>query len=100
MGDGTAWYKAKPTSQAVTNSEYTDASLNTGAYWYYWLRDSYAAYSYYGRYVNTTGTVGGDSAYYGLGGVRPACILSSSSMTLDESSGADESEAYTILSFN
>ena len=88
------------TLQARNQSNYASDPANDTTAWYYWIRDAYAANSSGGRHVNTNGAVDSSNVYLGYEGVRPACILSSSSMTLDESSGADESEAYTILSFN
>ncbi|OGO83171.1 MAG: hypothetical protein A2Y18_07875, partial [Clostridiales bacterium GWD2_32_19] len=99
LGDGVAWTKAYPTSEAVTQSTaggYTDAGLNTGAYWYYWLRESYAPYSYSVRVVFADGLVFNNGAYGGTRGVRPALFLSPSGMTLDGASGASVGEANTI----
>ncbi|HAN09997.1 MAG TPA: hypothetical protein DCP90_05205 [Clostridiales bacterium] len=94
-----AWTKAYPTGQAVTQSAtggYTNAGLNTGAYWYYWLRDSYAPGSCHVRLVSEVGTVDVSVAYIGYRGVRPALFLSPSGMTLDGASGASVGEANTI----
>ena len=99
LGDGVTWTKAYPTGQAVTQSTaggYTDAGLNTGAYWYYWLRDSYASNSCNVRYVYTDGVVDYYYPYISIFGVRPALFLSPSGMTLDGASGASEGEANTI----
>jgi len=99
LGDGVAWTKAYPTSEAVTQSTaggYTDVGLNTGAYGYYWLRDSYALNSYYVRYVFASGEVNCNYVYIGNNGVRPALFLSPSGMTLDGASGASAGDAYTI----
>lgn len=38
---------------------------------------AYASYSYNSRHVNTGGTLSNGNAYYGSGGVRPACYLKS-----------------------
>lgn len=75
---GRGWeYKAKPTSQAVTKSEYTSSSLNTGNFWHYWLRDSYASNSSNVRYVDSSGSVNSRHASSHYVGVRPALNLKS-----------------------
>jgi hypothetical protein len=66
---------AYPTADAVANSDYTSSSLNVNAAWYWWLRTPYASHSYDVRYVNTSGALNNDGAYYGRGGLRPACNL-------------------------
>lgn len=74
---------AYPTAQCVSNSTYTNSSLNTSAAWYYWLRTPYFGYSCYVRLVNSSGALYNSHAYYGNRGVRPLCNLSSSILVSD-----------------
>lgn len=74
---------AYPTAQAVSNSDYTSASFNTGAPWYWWLRTPYVSYSYIVRYVSTSGAVNYYDAYNGYWGVRPLCNLLSEILVSD-----------------
>lgn len=85
---------AQPTAEAVSNSNYTNASLNTGAAWYWWLRTPYASVSGDVRSVITTGALGNSSAYYGHWGVRPLCNLPSGILVSDT---ADTDGAYQII---
>lgn len=84
----------KPTAEAVSNSEYSDSNLKASAGWYWWLRTPYSGYSYNVRHVGTDGSLSNYTAYYGLIGVRPACVLASSIFVSD---AADTDGAYTIL---
>lgn len=85
---------AYPTAECVSKSEYTSTNLATSKAWYWWLADAYASYSYSVRYVHSSGALNGYSAYYGRGGVRPLCNLSSSILVSDT---ADSDGAYTII---
>ena len=85
---------AYPTAEAVAKSEYKSDGLAVGKPWWWWLRTPYASTSYYARYVSTGGTLGSYLAYYGSGGVRPACVVSSSILVSD---AADTDGAYTII---
>ncbi|GHU95045.1 hypothetical protein FACS1894208_07180 [Clostridia bacterium] len=85
---------AQPTAEAVSNSNYTNASLNTGAGWYWWLRTPYASLSYYVRYVYTAGSLDHYNADNGFRGVRPLCNLPSGILVSDS---PDTDGAYTIL---
>ncbi len=67
-----------PTAEAVANSDYTSTSFKVGSGWYWWLRDAYASYSYYVRFVNSSGTLSCSGAYYGNWGVAPLWNLPSS----------------------
>ncbi|OKZ68763.1 MAG: hypothetical protein BHV93_12125 [Clostridiales bacterium 52_15] len=66
-----------PTAEAVSNSEYTNSSLNASSYWYWWLRTPYASYAYIARFVYTDGSLNNGDAYYGNYGVRPAFFVES-----------------------
>ena len=83
----------KPTAEAVSKSEYTNGSLNTGAGWYYWLRTPYAGHSHGVRFVHTDGSLSGNDAYYGYRGVAPAYALSSSTLVSDTT---DSDGCYTL----
>ena len=85
---------AKPTADAVSNSEYTNSSLNTSSGWHWWLRDAYASLSYYARGVGVTGALGGSIAFDGRRGVRPALNLPSS---ISLSSSTDSDGCYTLV---
>lgn len=74
---------AYPTAQCVSNSTYTNSSLNTSAAWYYWLRTPYSGYSYYVRGVDSSGALSNNYACNGIWGVRPLCNLSSSILVSD-----------------
>ena len=83
----------KPTAEAVSKSEYTNGSLNTGAGWDYWLRTPYAAFSINVRGVRTDGSLNDDGAYSGRNGVAPAYALSSSTLVSDST---DSDGCYTL----
>lgn len=86
---------AYPTTEAVTKSEYKDATnLVASKTWYYWLRSPYASYSYSARSVSTSGTLNDNSAYIGSYGVRPALNLSSDILVSDTT---DSDGAYAII---
>ena len=85
--------QAYPTALCVSSSEYTDASLDTGSPWYWWLRTPYASSSRNGRFVNPSGSGGVGYAYLSTRGVRPACNLPSSILVSDT---PDEDGAYII----
>lgn len=85
---------AKPTSQCVANSTYTNSSFNVNSGWYYWLADAYASYSNYARLVDTGGSLHWGGAYGGSRGVRPACNLSSSILVSDTT---DSDGCYTLV---
>ena len=74
---------AYPTSECVSNSNYTNSGFNTSAAWHWWLRTPVAAYSYYVRYVHSSGALSNSYAYYGNRGVRPLCNLLSSILVSD-----------------
>ena len=74
---------AYPTSECVSNSEYTNTSFATSKGWYWWLRTPSSSNARYVRSVGTDGTLYGHDAYYGGRGVRPLCNLSSSILVSD-----------------
>ena len=74
---------AYPTSECVSNSEYTNTNFTTSKGWYWWLRTPISSFAHNVRYVYTDGTLNYSSAYYGRRGVRPLCNLSSSILVSD-----------------
>ena len=84
---------AYPTAEAVAKSEYTNTNLSASKAWYYYLRTPDASYSNFVRRVNTDGSLNGGDAYIGYYGVRPACVISSSTLVSDTT---DSDGAYTI----
>lgn len=85
---------AKPTAEAVSNSTYTNTSLNVNSGWYWWLRTPHASYSYFARSVYSGGTLNYNGAYYGSIGVRPLCNLLSSILVSDN---VDSDGCYVIV---
>ena len=74
---------AYPTSQCVSNSEYTNTNFATSKGWYWWLRTPYSSNARHVRIVSTGGTLDSYYAYNGIRGVRPLCNLSSSILVSD-----------------
>ena len=63
---------AYPTSECVSNSEYTNTNFTTSKGWYWWLRTPYSSGAGSVRYVLTDGTLASSYAYNGnKAGVRP-----------------------------
>lgn len=87
-------YKSKPTAQAVTNSQYTDAILNATRFWSYWLNTPGSSDSRSVRFVSYDGAVFNYSAFVGVVGIRPALNLKSEIL---KSSGAGTSSNPAIL---
>ena len=85
---------AMPTAQAVSNSNYTASSFNTGQAWHWWLRTPYAADSHYARFVSSSGALDYNIAFGGSVGVRPLCNLPSEILVSDTVGGDG---AYTIM---
>lgn len=84
---------ATVTAACVANSNNTNNPAANAA-WYYWLRDAYVSTASRPRIVSTDGTLNWDLAYYGTGGLRPACNISGDLMVSDS---PDSSGAYTII---
>ena len=104
VAEGTLWSyfssaarrQCYPTAEAVSNSEYTNSSLNASSYWWWWLRTPPASYAYVARIVYTDGSLSIYYAYYGYCGVRPALYLESGNLVSDST---DTDGAY-ILQWN
>ncbi|MBR6050785.1 MAG: hypothetical protein IKP68_06240 [Clostridia bacterium] len=71
---------AKVSAYAAAHSEY---SVTENQNWYWWLRTPYSSVSRFARGVYSGGTLNGDFAYYGDGGVRPLCNLDSGILVSD-----------------
>lgn len=84
---------ATVTASCVANSNYS-GNPGSGAAWYYWLRDAYAGSAYYARRVRADGTLYGNYACHGNGGLRPACNLSSDLLISDS---VDSDGCYTVI---
>ena len=84
---------ATVTASCVANSNYS-SNPGSGAAWYYWLRDAYAGSANNARGVSTGGTLGGNNACHGNGGLRPACNLSSDLLISDS---VDSDGCYTVI---
>lgn len=101
VAEGTLWdyfnsasrRQCYPTAEAVSASEYTNASLSSTQYWYWWLRTPYAGYSSSARRVHTDGSLNYISAYIGYHGVRPALEVGSGILVSDS---VDTDGAYII----
>lgn len=86
--------EAKPTPEAVQNSNYNTTSLNVSSTWYWWLRSPNAAYSYSARSVIASGALDYNYAYGGDVGVRPLLNLSSEIFVSDT---PDTDGAHTVV---
>lgn len=84
---------AYPTAEAVSKSEYTSSSLSSSQPWWWWLLTPNAGIASYVRGVRTGGGLGGDNAYDGDGGVRPALFLAPDTLVSDST---DTDGAYII----
>lgn len=88
--------KAYPTAEAVSKSEYTNSSLSSTAYWYYWLLTPYAGNADSARLVTSDGSRRNNGAYGGDGGVRPALFLAPGTLVSD----ATDTDGAYILQWN
>ena len=101
IAEGTLWdyfnsasrRQAYPTAEAVSASEYTNSSLSSTQFWYYWLRTPNAGNANNARNVNTDGSLSNGGAFDGNRGVRPALELASSALVSDTT---DTDGAYVI----
>lgn len=84
---------AYPTAEAVSNSEYTNSSLNASSPWWWWLLTPYAGYAGGVRLVGSDGSLSWRYAYLGYGGVRPALFLAPDTLVSDTT---DTDGAYII----
>lgn len=99
--EGTQWdffktasnRQTKPTAEAVSNSEYTNSSLNASSPWWWWLLTPYAGYAYSVRRVSSDGSLSWSFAYIGYRGVRPALFLAPDTLVSDTT---DTDGAYII----
>lgn len=85
---------SKLTAQCYANTLSTNKPSTAADKWYWWLRTPYASYSCHVRYVNTSGSLGYNNAYYGSTGLRPALNLTSA---ISVSDAPDDDGCYTLL---
>ena len=69
------------------SKKYLTAECCPGLTWYWWLRSPGAGNSCNARFVNAGGSLYNGDAYDGSGGVRPACVISSSAPVKKRKSG-------------
>lgn len=69
---------AYPTTECVSNSEYTNSGFNASSPWNYWLRTPTWSVSQSDRRITATGNLDTNTAYSGSMGIRPFCNLLSS----------------------
>ena len=86
--------QAKPTAEAVSESEYTSSSLSANSFWFWWLADAEASYEYRVYDVEPSGVLSSGHAYFGGYGVRPLCNIKSEILVSDN---RDSDGAYTII---
>ena len=85
--------QCKCTAEAITHSSYTsNPTVNDN--WYWWLRTPYASTSTSVRRVQNNGDLLQMDAYYGTMGIRPACVIPSSTRVSDTT---DSDGCYTIV---
>lgn len=83
---------ASVTAEGLEDSNYvSDPAENAG--WYWWLRTPYSSNTRSARYVNSSGALNYNTAYYGNIGVRPLCNLPSSILVSDTT---DADGCYTL----
>lgn len=82
------------TQQCFSNTPSSSKPSSKTTAWYWWLRTPDYSYAYYARDVRSAGSLLGNSAYNGYGGVRPALNLSSSQLVSDTT---DSDGCYTVV---
>ena len=86
---------AYPTTECVSNSEYTNTNFTTSKGWYWWLRTPNSSSAYVVRLVSYGGTLDSNSGAYSADrGVRPLCNLDSD-VRVSSTPNADGS--YSLL---
>lgn len=94
---GSDYYIGKLTTTAVTESNFKDSAVVSGAKWLSWLRTPNSGYQYGERvrYVDVNGDIGNDyAAWDGRIGVRPAFYLNTSTNDLFNGVGTSENPYY------
>ena len=81
-----------PTTECANNS--VGYTITAGSAWYWWLRTPYSSHSGIVRFVNTGGTLGSNNAFYGNGGLAPACAISKTQKVSDT---VDADGCYVLL---
>lgn len=102
IAEGSAWgyYTSNSarvgyvTQQCFSNTPSSSKPSSKTAAWYWWLRTPHYSIAYIARRVNSDGGLGGNNAYNGSNGVRPALNLSSSQLVSDTT---DSDGCYTVV---
>jgi hypothetical protein len=102
IAEGSAWgyYTSNSarvgyvTQQCFSNTPSSSKPSSKTVAWYWWLRTPHYSFAYLARRVNSDGGLGGNNAYCGNNGVRPALNLSSSLLVSDT---ADSDGCYTVM---
>ena len=84
--------KCTATQECINNAGASKPSTASD-YWYWWLRTPYASNSDSARGVNTGGSLSRNGAFYGDGGVRPACSIPADTLVSDD---PDSDGFYTL----
>ena len=82
------------TQQCFSNTPSSSKPSSKAAAWYWWLRTPHHSFANIARSVNSNGSLGGNNAYRGNYGVRPALNLSSSLLVSDST---DADGCYTVV---
>lgn len=82
------------TQQCFSNTPSSSKPSSKAAAWYWWLRTPHHSFANIARSVNSDGSLGGNNAYRGNYGVRPALNLSSSLLVSDST---DADGCYTVV---
>ena len=82
------------TQQCFSNTPSSSKPSSKTTAWYWWLRTPHHSFANIARGVNSDGSLGGNNAYRGNYGVRPALNLSSSLLVSDST---DADGCYTVV---
>lgn len=82
------------TQQCFSNTPSSSKPSSKTTAWYWWLRTPHHSFANIARSVNSDGSLGGNNAYRGNYGVRPALNLSSSLLVSDST---DADGCYTVV---
>lgn len=82
------------TQQCFSNTPSSSKPSSKTTAWYWWLRTPHHSFANIARGVNLDGSLGGNNAYRGNYGVRPALNLSSSLLVSDST---DADGCYTVV---
>ena len=96
------YINAKPTKNAVENSDYVNVNLNEELYYEYWINHpGTSGYSYeHNCTITSSGRLSTLQAYQGHIGVRPAFYLETEKFDIDYGEGTDDNPYYSIKGFS